>query len=208
MSRSLPCGQSGELSREFSSFTLTVDLSLLELRTITSYKSGPATTTGKLFKCRRTRTSTATSSTYTICSLSLRVLADPDPSYMECNRCFMHVSPAAPPPPAAAAPPRDPQFIALYDFAGQTGGELSLVKGEIISVTQKENYGWWLAKKSDGTSGWTPAAYLEEVKVAAPPPPPAQEPKSAAFDCIRCKLIVCNGCKRRYLAEGQSKPTA
>ena len=82
--------------------------------------------------------------------------------------------PPPPPPPAAAAPPKDPQFKALYDFAGQTGGELSLVKGEIISVTQKENNGWWLAKKSDGTSGWTPAAYLEEVKVAAPPPPPVR----------------------------------
>lgn len=80
--------------------------------------------------------------------------------------------PPPPPPPAAAAPPKEPQFKALYDFAGQTSGELSLAKGEIISVTQKENNGWWLAKKSDGTSGWTPAAYLEEVKQAAPPPPP------------------------------------
>lgn len=84
--------------------------------------------------------------------------------------------PPPPPPPAAAAPPKDPQFKALYDFAGQTSGELSLAKGEIISVTQKENNGWWLAKKSDGTSGWTPAAYLEEVKQAAPPPPPPMRP--------------------------------
>jgi myosin-1 len=50
-----------------------------------------------------------------------------------------------PPPPshpaAAPAPPKDPQFKALYDFAGQTSGELSLRKDEVILVTQKENNG-------------------------------------------------------------------
>ena len=33
--------------------------------------------------------------------------------------------------------------------------------------------GWWLGKRLDGSaSGWTPAAYLEEVRAAPPPPPP------------------------------------
>lgn len=33
--------------------------------------------------------------------------------------------------------------------------------------------GWWLGKRLDqSASGWTPAAYLEEVR-APPPPPPA-----------------------------------
>jgi hypothetical protein len=53
--------------------------------------------------------------------------------------------PPPPPPPshpaAAPAPPKDPQFKALYDFAGQTSGELSLRKDEVILVTQKENNG-------------------------------------------------------------------
>lgn len=40
--------------------------------------------------------------------------------------------------------------------------------------------GWWLAKRADGTSGWTPAAYLEEVKVAPPPPPVASRPPPPA----------------------------
>ncbi|KAK4565296.1 class II myosin [Recurvomyces mirabilis] len=82
--------------------------------------------------------------------------------------------PPPPPPPAAATqPPKDPEFKALYDFTGQTGGELSLKKGEIIVITQKENNGWWLGRRSDhSASGWAPAAYLEEVKQALPPPPP------------------------------------
>jgi myosin-1 len=50
-----------------------------------------------------------------------------------------------PPPPPAAAPSKEPQFKAMYDFAGQTSGELSLSKDEIILVTQKENNGKFLS---------------------------------------------------------------
>jgi myosin-1 len=49
--------------------------------------------------------------------------------------------PPPPPPPSQPAPPKDSQFKAMYDFAGQTSGELSLRKDEIIIVTQKENNG-------------------------------------------------------------------
>ena len=105
--------------------------------------------------------------------------------------------PPPPPPPPAAAPaaPKEPTFKALYDFAGQSAGELSLRKDEIILVTQKENngkpptnfplplsshsvtnnsfLGWWLASRLDkSASGWAPSAYLEEH--AAPPPPPVR----------------------------------
>ncbi|QIW95873.1 hypothetical protein AMS68_001391 [Peltaster fructicola] len=88
---------------------------------------------------------------------------------------------APPPPPApAAAPPKDPQYKAIYDFVGQTSGELSLKKDEIVAVKQKETNGWWLARRLDSSAeGWAPAAYLEEVKQAPPPvaarpaPPPA-----------------------------------
>ncbi|KAF2485389.1 P-loop containing nucleoside triphosphate hydrolase protein [Neohortaea acidophila] len=85
--------------------------------------------------------------------------------------------PPPPPPPPAAAPPKDPQYKALYDFAGQTAGELSLKQGEIIFITTKETNGWWLGSRLDkSASGWTPAAYLEEVRAAPPPPPVAARP--------------------------------
>lgn len=50
---------------------------------------------------------------------------------------------AVPPAPPSAAPPnpKEPTYKALYDFEGQTSGELSLSKGEVIIVTQKENNG-------------------------------------------------------------------
>ncbi|KAF1830333.1 hypothetical protein BDW02DRAFT_633736 [Decorospora gaudefroyi] len=90
--------------------------------------------------------------------------------------------PPPPPPQAPAAPPpqpKEPRYKALYDFAGQSAGELSLGKDEIILITQKENNGWWLASRLDkSASGWAPSAYLEEVvqRAPAPPPPPPARP--------------------------------
>lgn len=47
--------------------------------------------------------------------------------------------PPPPPPPHAAA--TEPTYRALYDFAGQSAGELSMVKGEVILVAQKAENG-------------------------------------------------------------------
>ncbi|KAF2459838.1 P-loop containing nucleoside triphosphate hydrolase protein [Lineolata rhizophorae] len=91
-----------------------------------------------------------------------------------------------PPPPPPAAPPavQEARYRALYDFAGQTSGELSLTKDEVVVIDKKEPNGWWLAHRTTDSksAGWTPAAYLEEVvsKPAAPPPPPAPPAASRA----------------------------
>lgn len=67
---------------------------------------------------------------------------------------------SAPPKPPPAAP-AEPTFKALYAFTGQDEGELSLAKGELVTIEQKDDNGWWLAKKKqDGTSGWCPSNYL------------------------------------------------
>ncbi|TVY90443.1 Myosin [Lachnellula willkommii] len=82
------------------------------------------------------------------------------------------VVPPPPPPPAPPAAPREPQYRVLYDFAGQSANEITLRKDELITVIQKENNGWWLAKTSEG-QGWAPSAYLkEEAPAPLPPPPP------------------------------------
>ncbi|KAK3694932.1 P-loop containing nucleoside triphosphate hydrolase protein [Podospora appendiculata] len=49
----------------------------------------------------------------------------------------------APPPPPPAAPAAKPKIMAkvLYDFAGQKENEMSITKGEIIEIVQKENNG-------------------------------------------------------------------
>lgn len=74
-----------------------------------------------------------------------------------------------PPPPAPPVGPRETQYRVLYDFGGQSENELTLKKDELVTVEQKEDNGWWLAKNSSGKKGWAPSAYLKEE---APPPPP------------------------------------
>lgn len=76
-------------------------------------------------------------------------------------------------PPAAAAPPREPQYRVLYDFNGQSANEITMAKDELVTILQKENNGWWLAKHPSGQQGWAPSAYLKEE---APPPPPPVAP--------------------------------
>ncbi|KAF2187846.1 hypothetical protein K469DRAFT_737953 [Zopfia rhizophila CBS 207.26] len=95
-----------------------------------------------------------------------------------------------PPPPAAPPAPKEPTYRALYEFLGQSVGELSLKKDEVILVTQKEGNGWWLASRLDkSASGWAPSAYLEEVvnKPAPPPAPPAPPARPAANGGFRAK---------------------
>ncbi|CUA68257.1 Myosin-1 [Rhizoctonia solani] len=90
---------------------------------------------------------------------------------------------APPPPPPPAAEPEVPTVKVLYDFAGQPG-EMSLAKGEILELVEKDKDGWTLVKKN-GTEGWAPSDYLQIVPPkpkpapAAPPPPRRAVPPPA-----------------------------
>jgi myosin I len=46
-----------------------------------------------------------------------------------------------PPPPVAPSTPKEPTYRVLYDFQGQTAGEMSVKKDEIIIVMRKESNG-------------------------------------------------------------------
>ncbi|RHZ46743.1 hypothetical protein Glove_606g141 [Diversispora epigaea] len=89
--------------------------------------------------------------------------------------------PAPPPPPPPQSPPSDPTYKAKFDFVTEDTGELSFRKDDILEIMQKDDNGWWLAKK-DGEKGWVPSNYLEEVKVApkAVPVPVKRKPPPAA----------------------------
>lgn len=94
--------------------------------------------------------------------------------------------PIPPPPPAAISSPPPPpathsvpQFKAIYPFKSQEQGEIAFEKGDLLEIVEKEENGWWLARK-DGIEGWVPSNYLEEyippkaVSTPPPPPPPAR----------------------------------
>ncbi|XP_063592494.1 rho guanine nucleotide exchange factor 7-like [Penaeus indicus] len=52
---------------------------------------------------------------------------------------------------------------ALYSFKGKNNDELCFRKGDIITVTQREEGGWWEGTLDDKT-GWFPSNYTKEHK--------------------------------------------
>lgn len=52
---------------------------------------------------------------------------------------------------------------AEYSFQGENNDELQFKKGDIITVTQREDGGWWEGTLNEVT-GWFPSNYVKEFK--------------------------------------------
>lgn len=52
---------------------------------------------------------------------------------------------------------------AEYSFQGENNDELRFKKGDIITVTQREDGGWWEGTLGEVT-GWFPSNYVKEYK--------------------------------------------
>ncbi|KAL0274433.1 UNVERIFIED_CONTAM: hypothetical protein PYX00_006856 [Menopon gallinae] len=64
----------------------------------------------------------------------------------------------------ASSPTQGPTLVqAIYSFKGKNNDELCFKKGDIITVTQKEDGGWWEGTLA-GTTGWFPSNYVKEHK--------------------------------------------
>jgi formin-binding protein 1 len=55
------------------------------------------------------------------------------------------------------------QVKGLYDYEATCDTELTFAEGEILNVTSKDNSGWWYVQNSEGTEGFVPSNYVEEV---------------------------------------------
>ena len=69
------------------------------------------------------------------------------------------------------------RYEAKYDFSGSTEIELPLKKGDIVSVIERAENGWWRGV-CDGRVGWFPETYIKPLprethydvpRVASPP---------------------------------------
>lgn len=90
--------------------------------------------------------------------------------------------PVPPTPPRSRPQPDRKQVRALYDFNAENANELSIRKGDIITVLNEVDKGWWEGELNDrpGTKGLFPANYCE-VLPASPPTPPRPVAGSQSF---------------------------
>jgi len=62
-------------------------------------------------------------------------------------------------------PSESPTIVqAVYSFKGKNNDELNFKKGDVITITQKEEGGWWEGTL-EGKTGWFPSNYVKDVKV-------------------------------------------
>ncbi|KAI8427862.1 hypothetical protein MSG28_002232, partial [Choristoneura fumiferana] len=87
---------------------------------------------------------------------------------------------------------------AVYSFKGKNNDELCFKKGDIITVTQKEEGGWWEGTLGE-TTGWFPSNYVTECKVTTSPIRAASEIQ--AFRNVVLKDIIDS--EKAHVAEMQ-----
>lgn len=69
--------------------------------------------------------------------------------------------------------------------------QLSLKKGEIIIVTQKEDGGWWEGtSRETGKTGWFPSNYVSEIKESSPVSETGSSPGAAIDPTTAAELLA------------------
>ncbi|ELW53078.1 Growth arrest-specific protein 7 [Tupaia chinensis] len=54
----------------------------------------------------------------------------------------------------------------LYPFSGERHGQgLRFAAGELITLLQVPDGGWWEGEKEDGLRGWFPASYVQLLEL-------------------------------------------
>ncbi|KAH8045078.1 hypothetical protein JL722_14388 [Aureococcus anophagefferens] len=88
------------------------------------------------------------------------------------------------------------RVVALFDCAADEDGELALAKGDVVTVTDASDAGWWKGTTDDGASGVflelrraprAPASPSGSRGASGAPPTPPDAPNRvvvALFDCV------------------------
>ncbi|KPM09464.1 SH2 / SH3 domain containing protein [Sarcoptes scabiei] len=69
--------------------------------------------------------------------------------------------------------------VARYNYEAQQSDELTLVKGDKISVIEKSSDGWWRGRSPNGETGWFPSNYVHQddsISVSKPISSDFQQP--------------------------------
>jgi len=54
-------------------------------------------------------------------------------------------------------------YTAISSFEADSSNQLSIVKGDVVEVVQKNKNGWWLVQNGDNENGWVPGGFLQMV---------------------------------------------
>lgn len=51
----------------------------------------------------------------------------------------------------------------ISDFEGKKKGDLSITAGEVLTILDPKEDGWWLAENEEGEKGVVPVTYLQVI---------------------------------------------
>ncbi|XP_052248971.1 SH3 and PX domain-containing protein 2A-like isoform X2 [Dreissena polymorpha] len=116
------------------------------------------------------------------------------------------------------------EYITVAPFSDPVGDGISFEQGQIVKVLEKSENGWWFIS-IEGTEGWAPATYIEEVtpitdKPRAPSPArniqesnslPAesaadQDPSSRRLSAVETLGGLANALKSKIQSKGNKSP--
>lgn len=83
----------------------------------------------------------------------------------QANKESSSVSEEPPAPPPRPQPiPKSPELevVALYSFAPQELGDITLVQGETYTIVENSRLYWWKARDRYGNEGYVPANYVQD----------------------------------------------
>ena len=92
--------------------------------------------------------------------------------------------------------PLDTFAVALYDYQGQEGDELTIEAGEHLQVIARHDDGWFLVHNKDGSFGVVPGNYLQ---VSEAPEPYTSSQLPAENDSMWQVRVVCSSLHMRKL---------
>lgn len=91
----------------------------------------------------------------------------------------------------------------LYPFSGERHGQgLRFAAGELITLLQVPDGGWWEGEKEDGLRGWFPASYVQLLEVRGRGQGPGR-PGAAVLRAL-ADLLPARGPPEPPLSDGRS----
>jgi len=119
-------------------------------------------------------------------------------------------TPATPPSrrESSSVGPKASKAIVTHHYDPDQEDELSLMKGEYITILERDlDDGWWRGRNERGETGVFPANFVKEISDETPPPPPSRTSKRMSSTSESAAKSPVVGTARPPLARPPSVPS-